>query len=55
MEKGRVLAYTLATELSKEEIAKVTGGSAQMTTRQTVKVSGSLGASDVAYDITVDW
>ena len=56
MERGRVLAYTLATELSKEEVAEVSGGGSQMTTRQTLKASGNAGSgSDVVYDVTVDW
>ncbi|MCP0914743.1 MULTISPECIES: bacteriocin [Legionella] len=49
----RVLGYTLAKQISNEELEQVSGGGGpQLTTRQTVKVSGV--ASDVIYDVVVD-
>ncbi len=54
-QKGRVLAYSLATVLDKESLSTISGGGgAQMTSRQTVKITGAQ-SPDIAYDVAVDW
>lgn len=55
--KERVLAYTLAKEISHEELATVSGGSNNnLTHRQTVRASGGSGQGvDVFYDVSFDW
>jgi hypothetical protein len=55
-ENKRVLAYELATPISNEELGRVSGGNMQVTTRQTVKISGnSAQGPDVIYDVAADF
>ncbi|MDP1602221.1 MAG: hypothetical protein Q8M03_03065 [Legionella sp.] len=54
----RVLAYTLAKQISHEELSDVSGGKAsgwQMTQYLTGGASGGGGSWDTRLDITVDW
>ena len=52
--KGRVLGYTMATVLDKEALEGISGGASQMTSRQTIRITGA-GGADVAYDVAIDW
>ena len=54
-QKERVLAYALATSIDNDELDKVSGGNTRMTTRQTIRITGTGGGADVVYDISADW
>ncbi|KTC86664.1 hypothetical protein [Legionella brunensis] len=55
-DKERVFAYQLAKTIDNEELDKVSGGSALMTSRQTVRATAGSGqGADVAYDVAFDW
>ncbi|MFC3908682.1 hypothetical protein ACFORL_06275 [Legionella dresdenensis] len=53
----RVLAYTLAKEISREELENVSGGSGQMgwCSRPTFRASGSNGSWDTVVDVVIDF
>lgn len=51
---GRVLAYSLAKEISNEELNEVSGGSF-MTSSTTFGPTGSTGQVDGYVDIRIDW
>lgn len=54
--KERTLAYQLSTLLEQKELEQVSGGGAQMTTRQTVRISGDVSpGADLIYDFGADW
>lgn len=56
--QNRVLAYTKATVIKKEELTNITGGDGKinMTSRQTIRATnGAAPGIDVAYDVGVDW
>lgn len=58
MEKNneRVLAYTMAKQLSEKEMMEVSGGAANYTTQRTVRATGVGGQGvDGVVDITIDW
>lgn len=49
--QNRVLAYTKALNLTNDELANISGGSAKLTTQQTQKITGSYpGTTDVELD-----
>ncbi|WP_165482707.1 hypothetical protein [Legionella gresilensis] len=50
---NRVLAYSLATEISKAELEKVAGGSAKVTYQTTDYYTNRHGVSDT--DLDMDW
>ena len=55
-ELDRVFAYTLAKEIALDELDEISGGTAQMTTKQTVRATGfNAQGADGVYDVTVDW
>lgn len=54
-EKERSLAYSLAKEISHEELSQVSGGSTQFTSGSTLKPSAFPGHWDTMVDITADW
>lgn len=56
-ENQRVFAYTLAKEVSHDELAEVAGGASQMkwTQRPSGRVCGSNGNWDTEIDISIDW
>lgn len=54
--KERVLAYNLATEIDREDLARISGGAMQMTTKQSIHATAvSLQSADVSYDVVADW
>jgi len=56
--KLRVLAYSLAKEISNDELEEVSGGGgakSQFSTSPTLRASGSNGSWDTTLDITLDW
>ncbi len=53
--KTRVLAYRLATTINDNDLDNVSGGQAQISSRQTLHVSGnSAQGPDVFYDVSAD-
>ncbi|WED42951.1 hypothetical protein [Legionella cardiaca] len=52
----RVFAYNLAKVIDNSDLDNVSGGSAQMTTKQTVQPTGGSGQDiDGCVDVTFDW
>ena len=54
--KGRVLAYSMAQVINKEDLSEVSGGS-QMTHQKTLQPSGGDGfrSMDPVLDVVLDW
>ena len=52
--KNRVLAYTLAKEISHEQLTEVSGGGI-MSQQQTLRASGQTGSMDAYMDWVVDF
>lgn len=53
--KNRVLAYLLATTINDDDLDSVSGGQAQISSRQTLHASGnSAQGPDVFYDVSAD-
>ncbi|MGQ3889828.1 hypothetical protein ACQUW5_12455 [Legionella sp. CNM-1927-20] len=50
---GRVLAYSLATEISSEELQQIAGGSTKVTYQTTDYYTNRHGVSDT--DLDMDW
>ncbi len=54
--KERVMAYNLAKTINKEELTEVSGGTVQVSTKQSVQAtSDSARGIDTPYDTIIDW
>ncbi|KTD22286.1 Uncharacterised protein [Legionella lansingensis] len=53
--KERVFAYTLAKTLDNEQLDKVSGGAANMTSKPTLGPTGGSGGYDGIVDCSWDW
>ena len=54
-QEPRVLAYTLAKEITQEALTEVSGCGEQMTHYITFAPSGSIRSSDNSVDVRLDW
>lgn len=52
---GRVLAYSLAKEISNQDLEEVSGGTMKTCTRQTFKVTGTRGNMESFFDVVIDF